>query len=191
VKTKAQLILYFFALPWNLTIAWPAILLVRLLWGENLRWETPPAPRPGGAVLACDLRAASWPVWTWYKPWGATTLGHGIFYNAGCVEAGKWGRIQTHEHVHVEQFEVAMFGSFFSGALACAILSGLEHPAHAVVTGLTLWWAGYLLMGVGGWLVALMRGEQPYRGSAHEESAYSQADGPPQSEAEGTPRGAP
>ena len=180
MKTKAQPILYFFALPWNLTVAWPAILLIRLFWGENLRWEMPPKPRPGGAVLACNLKPGSWPARTWYARWGATTLGHGIFYNAGRAEAGKWGRIQIHEHVHVEQFEVAMFGSFLSGAFTYAILSGLEHPGYAVLTWVLLWWAGYLLMGVGGWLVAFMRGEQPYRGSAHEESAYAQTDGPPE-----------
>jgi hypothetical protein len=169
MKTKAQLALYFFALPWNLTIAWPAVLLIRWLWGQNLRWEAPPAPRPGGAVLACDLRPDSWPAKTWYKPWGGTTFGHGIFYGAHVIKGGVWGRIQAHEHVHVEQFEVAMFGSFLSG-VAAAVLG------HSIGGGLLVWWAGYLFMGVCGWLVAFMRGESPYRGSAHEESAYAQTD---------------
>ena len=172
MKTKAQIFLYFFALPWNLTIAWPAVLLVRLLWGEYLRWEMPPKPRPGGAVLACNIKMDSWPARTWYKPWGGTTLGHGIFYGVNIVKAGEWGRVQTHEHVHVEQFEVAMFGSFLSG-LAAGIFG------HSIGGGLFVWWAGYLFMGICGWLVALMRGESPYRGSAHEESAYAQMDEPP------------
>lgn len=171
MKTKAQLLLYFFALPWNLTVAWPAVLLVRLLWGENLRWEMPPKPLPGGAVLACSIKMDSWPARTWYKPWGGTTLGHGIFYGVNIVKAGEWGRVQTHEHVHVEQFEVAMFGSFLSG-LAAGVFG------HSIGAGLFVWWAGYLFMGVCGWLVALMRGESPYRGSAHEESAYAQMDEP-------------
>ena len=170
-------LLYLFALPWNLTVAWPVVLLVRALWGENLRWETPPSPRPGNAALVCDLRADSWPARTWYARWGGTSLGHGIFYKAGLAKAGAWSQIQTHEHVHVEQFEVSMLGSFVSGAIACAVLLGFGHPLPATLTGLGLWWAGYLLMGASGWTVALLRGEPAYRGSAHEESAYAQADG--------------
>lgn len=169
MKTKAQITLYFFALPWNLTVAWPTILLIRLFWGENLRWEAPPTPLPGGAALTCDLRPDSWPARTWYKPWGGTTLGHGIFYGAHITKEGVWGRVQVHEHVHVEQFEVAMFGSFLSG-LAAALIG------HSIFGGLAVWWAGYLFMAVCGWLVAIMRGESPYWGSTHEESAYSQTD---------------
>lgn len=179
MKTKAQLFLYLICLPWNLTIAWPAILCIRLLWGTNLRWEMPPAPLPGGAVLACDLRPNSWPARTWYKPWGGTTLGHGIFYGAHVNKAGVWGRVQAHEHVHVEQFEVAMFGSFFSGTSIWAVFSGLGHGGLSVLVGMLLWWVGGLLAVLGGTMVALMRGESPYRGSAHEESAYAQTDREP------------
>ena len=177
MRGKARWALYLFALPWNLTVAWPVVLLVRALWGTDLRWETPPRPRPGNAALVCNLRADSWPARTWYAPWGGTSLGHGIFYNARFAQAGGWSRIQAHEHVHVEQFEVAMLGSAISGAVAAAVLLGLGHPLAAWLTGLGLWWAGYLLMGLSGWTVAYLRGEPAYRGSAHEESAYAQTDG--------------
>lgn len=179
MKTKAQIFLYLLALPWNLTVAWPAVLLIRLLWGHALRWEMPPAPLPGGAVLACDLRPDSWPARTWYKPWGGTTLGHGIFYGAHVIRGGVWGRVQAHEHVHVEQFEVSMFGSAFMGMVSWSVIAELGHGGLAVLVGTLLWWAGGLLTVIGGAAVALMRGESPYRGSAHEESAYSQTDKKP------------
>jgi len=175
MKTKLHIIAYIVALPWNLTVAWPAILLIRLFWGDHLRWETPPAPGAGGPVLVCELRKGSWPARTWYKKWGGTTLGHGIFYNWGLIRAGHWSSLQKHEHVHVEQFEAAMLSALLTSVWVSIVVAALGHGLAALVLWLLLWWSGGLLGPVGGWIAAWLRGEDPYRGSAHEESAYSQA----------------
>jgi hypothetical protein len=176
MKTKQHIILYLLALPWNLTIGWPMVLIVRALWGENLAWESPPAPMAGGPVLTCSFRASSWPARTWYSKWGGTTAGHAIIYNAGEQTPGGWSHVQKHEHVHVEQFEGACVSGFILGLLAFVPVISLGHPEAAVGLWLGIWWAGYMLMGIGNWIAAWLRGEDPYRGSAHEESAYSQAE---------------
>lgn len=175
MKTKTHIILYIVALPWNLTVAWPAILLFRLFWGENLHWETPPSPRAGGPVLVCELRKDSWPVRTWYAKWGATTLGHGIFYSHDQLRSGTWLPIQTHEHVHVEQFESYMVAAFLTSVWVSIVYAALGHWLAALVVWLLVWWLGGVVTHAGAWFAAWCRGEDPYRGSAHEESAYSQA----------------
>jgi hypothetical protein len=185
-------VLYIAALPWNLLVAWPIVLLIRLLWGEDLRWERPPAYSEelgggGGPCLTCSIKAGSWAVtpgrfpkgWYWNKrtksPWGGTALGHGIFYGPnGRNGAAVWTVTQAHEHVHVEQAEVAMFQSFLVGLGAGTILGILGHWLGAVLTFSILWFLGYALMGVSGWVVALLRGEDPYWGATHEESARAQ-----------------
>lgn len=176
MKTKIQFLAYFATMLWDVSVAWPAILLIRALWGRNLRWETPPAPHPGGPVLVCELRPDSWPARTWYRPWGATTLGHAIFYNVGQVEPKDWNSIQQHEHVHVEQFEGIALASFFFGLTTAITLATLGHGVAAFVLGTTEWWVGYLLWGACNWAVAGLRGESVYRGSSHEEGAFAQGD---------------
>ncbi len=183
MKVPKHWVLYFVCLPWDLVVAWPAILLIRLFWGKNLRWETPPTGA-GGPVLVCELREGSWPARTWYvqrredgKPftWGGTTLGHGIFYGVNQLVHGEWTKLQIHEHVHVEQYEGISFGMFVVGSLAGSFVTGLGHLIAGPMLGLTIWTMAYLVMGIGNWSAAWLRGEDLYRGSSHEESAYSQA----------------
>lgn len=196
MKTKLQLILYFVCLP-NDLLGWLAVLLIRALWGERLSWDTPgsqiskkfPRGRPGGPVLSVDLKEGSFPVaeGTWPKgfylkkvakqkrshpvSWGGTTLGHAIFYGPGrrAPAGGKWSLIQVHEHVHVEQFEAAMLRSFIVGLI---VAIGGQSTA-SLVLGLIIWSLGYLLMGAANWTTAVLRGEDAYRGSHHEEAAYA------------------
>lgn len=157
---------------------WPAVLVIRLLWGEYLRWER--------EALVCQLRGDSWPVndkaWLggWYlhrqagltpTPWGGTTLSpHAIFYGPHRNLGGSpehWSPVQQHEHVHVEQGEVAQLCSLLVGAEVWS----LQHP----YLGLATWTlCGYALLSACGWIIAWLRGESPYRGSVHEESAYAQ-----------------
>lgn len=209
MKTKRHIVLYVTAAIWNLTICWPVVLLMRLLWGEDLRWEAPPNAEKTGAGpgLWCDLRPDSWPALSWYRKkiggeyvelpaifsetwgqwqtWGATTLGHGGFFGPGkskkleyigggdpkLVES--WVITEEHENVHVEQFEASMFRSFTVATYNGAILAALGHPWWALGMFLFNWWMGYLWMGISGWLTAWLRGEDPYRGSHHEEAAYN------------------
>jgi hypothetical protein len=191
-------ILYFVCLPWDLLVAWPVVLLVRLLWGEDLWWEKPPAYTRergggGGPVLTCKIKKGSFPVTegTWpkgwylrkgedgkYRSWGGTTLGHGIFYGATVVRVqGKWLRVQAHEHIHVEHHEVSCLRSFIVGLVAGGVVLGLGSPWAALGLFLGIWATGYLMMGVSGWLTAVLRGEPHYWGSTHEESARAQDDG--------------
>lgn len=205
---KTHYILYALALPWNITVCWPIVMLIRLFWGKNLRWERNPDPEVrDGYSLWCDLKKNSWPARTWYAryekgwwflkgskriesvewnkerygdfwTWGGTTLGHGGFYGPGQVlEEEPWSRIQHHEHIHVEQFEAAMFRAFLEGLLAGVVLLGFGHPMAGLRLGLFLWWFGYLAMGTANWTTAALRGESAYMGSHHEEAAYALQDG--------------
>lgn len=194
MKVKRHIVLYLVCAPWNLLVGWPVVLLIRLLWGKELRWETPPYYKTegGGPALTCQIRPGSFPVsqgrWPkgWYlhdrktgAAWGATTLGHAIFYGPGgrdCNWPDIWTRTQAHEHVHVEQFEASMLGGFIVGVSIAVVLAVLGHHVAGLILGGLIWSMGYLVMGVGGWLTALLRGEKAYRGSQHEESAYAQTE---------------
>ena len=195
MRTKRHWILYVICLPWNITVAWPVVVLVRFFWGERLHWETPPYAREhgGGPVLVCRIRPGTlpvrdgrWPVgwylrWSdgYWVPWGGTTLGHGIFYGPGRNFDESWTSLCTHEHVHVEQFEASMFGGFCMALfvfLAGLCFVGSENNALLAlgITSLVVWWYGYLTAMAGGWFAAWARGENFYRGSQHEESARAQ-----------------
>ena len=64
---KLHYALYATSFIWDVLICWPAVLLIRLFWGENLRWEQNPNPDKGdGKSLWCDLKGGSWPTRTWY-----------------------------------------------------------------------------------------------------------------------------
>ena len=211
MKTKRHIILYVTSCIWNLTACWPVVLLIRLFWGENLRWEAPPDAKESGAGpgLWCDLKPDSWPTRSWYRmkvdsevrelpevlrkvwgrwhTWGATTLGHGGFYGPGkskmlvweggdpkLVEA--WVTTEEHENVHVEQFEASMLRALMVATVYAIVFLALGHPITALVTFLVHWWLGYWLMGGANWLTAWLRGEDPYRGSHHEEGAYDRGE---------------
>jgi len=194
MKTRRHILLYVTALPWNLLVAWPIVLAIRVLWGKELGWETPPKYAQeegggGGPCLTCQMKPGSFPVVQgmfpkgWYfnkrtnSPWGGTTLGHGIFYGPnGRTTPFDWTRTQAHEHVHVEQFEVSMMGSFLVGLVAGIVMLIAGRPIVALSVFLGVWTTGYLVMGVAGWLTAWLRGEEAYWGSTHEESARKQDD---------------
>lgn len=171
MKRWTHALLYVVCFPQNL-VSWLAVLVIRALWGEDLEWESPTEiGRPGGPVLTVSLREDSWPSRTWYRKWGGTTLGHAIMYAHGRrARAGeRWEPIQVHEHVHVEQFEAAMLKSLVVG-LAVAIML---HSIAGVMFGVAIWSTGYVAMGAANWTTAWLRGEDPYRGSHHEEAAYA------------------
>jgi len=188
-------ILYGVCAPWDILIAWPIILMIRLLWGKNLQWERPPAydrekGGGGGPCLTCQMKENSLPVrkgrWPvgWYlrdrkganpRPWGGTTLGHAIFYGP-LADLTKWSRVRAHEHIHVEQAEVSVLQGLLIGLVAGIVLWALGRPVAGLAVFCSLWFSGYLAMGVAGWATAALRGEEAYWGSAHEESARAQDD---------------
>jgi len=197
MKPWYRAFIYLITLPWDL-LSWPMILLIRLFWGENLHWEQ--EPTQGSWALTCDLKPDSWPCRSWYarkykidgkktkvenhpdvqdvygkyRTWGGTTLGpHAIFYAPGRRVKGKWWTIQQHEHRHCEQGEVAMFQGFMYGLpvfIWSMVFGGLLW-----IMALIMWTLGYVSM-TAGFLVAMLRGEEAYRGSAHEEAAYDNDD---------------
>lgn len=159
---------YVWTWPFDVVI-WLVWLLLCSLWGENLRWEE--------GCLVFNWRSGSWPARTWYRPWGGTTLGHAIFYNWYVKtepDVENFEPIQVHEHVHVEQYEAWMLASCVIG-LVVQLTVGLAHGQWVTgsVLGGIIWFLGYAWMGVGGYLTAIVRGEDAYRGSQHEEAAYA------------------
>jgi|SRR5210317_1991724 len=197
MRTKWHLVLYALCLPWDLLVAWPVVLLIRLFWGRNLHWETPPyAERLGGGpVLACSLRPDSLPVrpgrWPvgWYthqdatgnrRPWGGTTLGHAVFYGPNVqFNAEGWSNTSVHEHVHVEQFEASVVSTWLNFAVASlgvAFGMALDFTGWWTVlfAAAPVWFFSFPIWAAGGWISAALRGEEMYRGSQHEESAYAQ-----------------
>lgn len=162
---------YLWTWPFDVVV-WLVWLVLHALWGEKLRWED--------GCLVFNWRADSWPARTWYRKWGGTTMGHAIFYNwyvAEETDVDKFEPIQVHEHVHVEQYESWMLASFLVG-LTVLLSLGFAHNLWmtGALLGGIIWVLGYAWVGVGGWLTALARGEDIYRGSVHEEAAYAIGD---------------
>jgi|GEM_PF-2983726 len=186
---KRRVVLYIASLPFDLLV-WTWVLLVRVLWGTKLWWTE--------GALWTELRPESWPSRTWYryrpggKPqknpenkvkthgvwrtWGGTTLGHGGWYGPG-VTGGeeKDTKVEFHEHIHVEQYEVFSLMGFMIAILVSSVLLAHELWMLGGVLGGVLWFLGGGAGFLSGWLTALLRGEEAYRGSVHEKHAVAQA----------------
>jgi len=155
---------YLWTSAWDLTVCWPATLLIWLFFGKKLFWLE---------GLWCVLDEKSWFVCGPYKNWEGTTLGHGgwiresvVGENIEEVDTGT----EFHEiKVHIEQFCAAMLRSILVALLVVCVTFNW-------VLALIIWWMGYLMMGVANWLQAIIRGEPAYMGSHHEESAYAQTE---------------
>ena len=192
VKVKRPLryaLVFLWTLPADL-IVWLVVFLIWALWGTKLQWVS---------GLWCELKPKSWPARSWYRyrkngkvlpnkfekrekygywlTWGGTTLGHGGFYGPGRTEGeGIDTKVEYHEHIHVEQFEVAMLTAFIIGAALFAHLAITQDWVSGLIGGGAIWIAGFFLKALSGWVTAWFRGESPYWGSTHEESAYAQTD---------------
>ena len=161
------------------------VLVIWALWGTKLHWCN---------GLWCELKPDSWPTRSWYRykykgkytlippqyrkeygtwiTWAGTTFGHGGFY--GPTYSGSKGvdtDTEFHEHIHVEWFECATLYSFLVSVLLFVLLR--NQLTTALISSISLWTIGSLLFTAGNWFQAWMRGEDPYRGSIHEEAAYA------------------
>jgi hypothetical protein len=146
-------------------LVWPIVLILWIAWGRYLHWQN---------GLWCELKPGSWPLRTWWKGYRGATLGHGGFYAPG--DAGGDGidtKVEYHEHVHAEQFEVAMLISFLLAVYVFTAMALLGHFDLTPFLCIPIWASGWIVTLAGGWVVALLRGEPVYRGSAHEEAAYA------------------
>lgn len=151
MATLKLIIRYALCLPSDLIFTWSIIALIRAMWGTSLTWRS--------GVLVSELSPTSWPMRTWYKPWGGTTFGHGVMLAPNMAPS-----VLQHELVHVEQYE----GSCALGFLLCLLLAALGW-----------WWVGLLvwplthpvLYGCAS-LVAWLRSEpDAYMGNVMEEGA--------------------
>lgn len=153
LRPWTRYILYVFTLPTDL-IGWLVMLFVARVWGSG--W-----PQWSDGALTAVMRADSWPMRTWYKQWGGTTIGHAIMLAPMMAPS-----VVTHERVHVEQAE--------ANAL-CAAAVGLTLIGSSWVAALLVWitlpWCIY----AAATLCAILRGENGYRGNYLEEAAYDRA----------------
>lgn len=143
---------------WPLFLGTLVALIVRALWGESMRWDAP--------VLVTTLSPTSWPMRSWYKRWGGTTLGgYGIM-----LAPGQAPGVLHHEEVHVEQLEAAAAGGFLLGLLVLIVM----HSVWGVGAFFLCWVASGWLAYAGASIVALLRSEpNAYRGNHFEEAAYN------------------
>lgn len=187
-KPRRHWFVYICSISWDI-ISWIVILVMWLLWGEKLEWSE---------GLWFRLKPGSWPARTWYRykvdgefvlnqpenwevhgkylTWGGSCLGHAGFLGPGYGGGpGIDTRVERHEHVHTEQFEVSMMISFVINALVIMtdIFSGVD-PNW--ILHLVLWCCGWIIFYFCGGVVAWLRGENFYIGNTFEESAYSQED---------------
>jgi hypothetical protein len=157
-RPNRYLLTYIWTIAFDL-LMWLLVLIVWLFSGTKLHWCD---------GLWCEVKRGSFLAKTWAVKWAGLTLGHGGIY--GPDRSGGDGldtKVELHEHVHVEQYEAAMLASQVIGIAA--------YFAGAA------WWmclAIWLLGGAWAYGAALvqawLRGEEPYRGSHLEESAYAQ-----------------
>ena len=154
-----RLVLYVTSLPVDLLLAWPMLLVTHVFWGEKLYWEDD--------ALVSLRREGSWLDRKWRF---STSIGHAISYHSSHValEGEPMAAVQIHEHVHVEQSEAAMLGSFLVAVTQFAVLGEAWWWLCVLV-----WATGNLVWALSGWLTAILRGENAYRGAHFEEAAYA------------------
>jgi hypothetical protein len=152
-----------FTLPFDI-LAWLIVLFVRLFWGQKLHWV--------GLVLQAEFKPGSWPMRTWYENWGGTSFGHGAIYRPKAAgDDGLDTKTEVHEHHHTEQFEGSMLFTFLVG-LFCFFMD------MELVYCLAIWFSGSFVPYFCSGFVALLRGEDFYRGNVQEEGAYAINDKP-------------
>lgn len=156
-----KLLLYLICLPNDLAMLL-VLVVVRVLWGETF------TKRRSGLWVILDKK--SWLGRTWGSQYLGVCLGHGGFisYPAEVV--------LEHELVHLEQHEGAMLKSLIHASVTATICAIFCSYQIATILFVAIWFTGYILYLVSGWLVALLRGEDSYEGSSHEEAAYAIAE---------------
>lgn len=127
------------------------------VFGENIRFEN--------YSLCSTLKERSLPIRilskTRFKNWRAITLGHGIIYSKLAGEKTK-----KHEGHHVEQFETAMLSSLFLSVIG--VIFGLK-----LIPFLLIWNLGAAMLYLSATIIAVLKGEDLYRGNVLEKGAYA------------------
>lgn len=167
MKTIGCAFLWLLCFPFNATVAWPALLLFRLLgWVRDIGTER-------GALVATFT-----PKWTGQldvngrpRRWPySTTLGHAIAYQERhrAPKGQPMTLYQQHEHIHREQGEDMALRMFIVGLVVFLVTGNLP-------LGLVIWFLSYAWLATN-FLAAILRGRHPYREASHEEHAYGSDD---------------
>ena len=121
--------------------------------------------RRHAGVLWLDVRRASLLARRWRY---STTLGHVVLLQPGLIGSD----VETHELVHVRQFEGAVCSVWLALA-ALALTYSLTGPrlACALVLLLAPWWSY-----AGASLAAALRGQQPYLDNHYERHARAETE---------------
>lgn len=172
-KRWTRLFLYIASFPVDFFWGWPAVLFVRLFWGDSLKWED--------GVLRCRVRDDSWLGKKFGARWAGSTLApHAIIYFGMKLwpeELEEPNTTQRHEHVHVEQGEAAQLAAFVEALILVLVVSWMSWEMGVTLAVLT-WISGTIRKIGSGYLTAILRGESGsgdyaggYIGSHDEEAA--------------------
>lgn len=160
---KRHIFVYVYCLAGDL-IGYLIALVMYAIFGGKLIWENGLWCAVPDESLWCRKIA---------KGFSGGTVGHGGWLRMRLIGGdGIDTELESHEHLHVEQYEVVML-------LVFVILIGWTIQAIYLGTIAAMWplllvyWAlGGLLGTVAAWIVAWLRGESMYRGNTMEEGAY-------------------
>jgi hypothetical protein len=160
---KRHIIVYVYCLAGDL-IGYLIALLMYVIFGGKLIWEN---------GLWCAVLDASLWCRKIAKGFAGGAVGHGGWFRMSLIGGdGIDTELETHEHLHVEQYEVVMLLVFIVliGWTIRAVHLGTLAATWSILLG--YWAIGGFLGTVAAWAVAWMRGESMYRGNMMEEGAY-------------------
>jgi hypothetical protein len=157
-------IVYVYCLPTDI-VAWLLVSILALITGASLFWRN---------GLWCSIQGNSW--WcSLASGYSGGTLGHGGWLRACVVGDGDIATgTEFHEHIHVEQYEALML--FVTMLNLCWLLFVCFTEGFALnmlFFGISVQTLGGMLGLCASWMTAWLRGSSVYRGSVHEEDAYS------------------
>jgi hypothetical protein len=146
-------------------ICWASVLVLWVFFGDKLVWQNGLWVGISKGSFWCRVVA---------KGIVGGTMGHGGWYVLDLMgDDGIDTKLEFHEHVHVEQYEVTQLVNVIiqAGHVIMHIVNGQLESTWLMT--LLYWMFGGLVGTAAGWIVAILRGERAYRGSQHEEAAYS------------------
>lgn len=168
-RSKWYFIVYLWTGVYDL-ISWLFLLLMCAGWGTKLQWQW---------GVWFEWKKDSWPVRTWFKNWGGTCIGHGGWLSPGLLGGpGIDTKTEFHEHTHSEQFEAITILGFL---MALSIVARFYIAGYPIawpdwIMVFCIWNLSFPVYVLCSMFVAKLRGEDPYKGSSLEESAYALAD---------------
>jgi hypothetical protein len=154
-RQMRKALIYLVCLPWDLA-AWTFMLLLCVLNFTPLRVQH--------GCLALELRH-TWLTGWWLRRWSGAAIGHAIIYKPGGLATKQIDTaLEVHENFHVRQYEGSMTNAAIYGSIL-GVVGG------NYIVALCAWGLGGVFYVLSNSLVALLRGEDFYRDSAHERGA--------------------